>query len=99
MAIDTSKHVFTSHGVNERGEVGLTRELGRQQVDQFLAKLSRQMWCWKRAAARIIGATRWRHWGHRVRLIAPQYVKPLMKRGKNDRADAAAISEAAGGRR
>jgi hypothetical protein len=43
------------------------------------------MWCWKRAAARIIGATRWRHWRHRVRLIPPQYVKPLVKRGKNDR--------------
>ena len=96
IAIDTSKHVFTLHGVNERGEVALRRELRRQQVAPFFAKLPATD-----VVLEACGGSH--HWGrtlsafgHRVRLIPAQYVKPFVKRGKNDRADAAAISEAAG---
>ena len=51
-------------------------------------------WCSKRAALPTIGAGFSRSFGHSVRLIPPQYVKPFVKRGKNDRNDAAAICEA-----
>lgn len=44
---------------------------------------------------RITGAGRSVSWGHAVRLIAPAYVKPFVKRQKNDAADAGAITEAA----
>jgi transposase len=93
--MDTSKHVFSLHGVNERGEVVLRRELRRQQLDAFFRKLPPT-----EIVLEACGSSH--HWGrtlaalgHRVRLIAPQYVKPFVKRGKNDRIDAEAISEAA----
>jgi transposase len=95
IAMDTSKHVFSLHGVNERGEVVLRRELRRQQLDAFFRKLPPT-----EIVLEACGSSH--HWGrtlaalgHRVRLIAPQYVKPFVKRGKNDRIDAEAISEAA----
>jgi transposase len=95
IAMDTSKHVFSLHGVNERGAVVLRRELRRQQLDAFFRKLPPT-----EIVLEACGSSH--HWGrtlaalgHRVRLIAPQYVKPFVKRGKNDRIDAEAISEAA----
>jgi len=95
IAMDTSKHVFTLHGVDERGQVRLRRELRRQQVETFFAKLPAT-----EVVLEACGSSH--HWGrvltalgHRVRLIPPQYVKPFVKRSKNDRIDAEAISEAA----
>ena len=95
IAMDTSKHVFTLHGVDERGQVRLRRELRRQQVETFFGKLPAT-----EVVLEACGSSH--HWGrvltalgHRVRLIPPQYVKPFVKRSKNDRIDAEAISEAA----
>jgi len=93
--MDTSKHVFTLHGVDERGAVVLRRELRRQQLEGFFRKVPPT-----EVVLEACGSSH--HWGrlltalgHRVRLIAPQYVKPFVKRSKNDRIDAEAISEAA----
>ncbi len=95
IAMDTSKHVFTLHGVNERGKVLLRRELRRQQLEAFFSKLPAT-----EVVLEACGGSH--HWGraltalgHRVRLIPPQYVKPFVKRSKNDRIDAEAIAEAA----
>jgi transposase len=95
IAIDTSKHVFTLHGVDEREHVVLRRELKRHQVEPFFEKQAPT-----EVVLEACGGSH--HWGrklaalgHRVRLIPPQYVKPFVKRGKNDRNDAEAISEAA----
>jgi transposase len=95
IAIDTSKHVFTLHGVDERGKVVLRSELRRGQIEKFFRKLSPI-----EVVLEACGGSH--HWGraieglgHRVRLIPPQYVKPFVKRGKNDRIDAEAICEAA----
>ncbi len=95
IAIDTSKHVFTLHGVDEQERPMMRRELRRSQVETFFGKQD---------ATEVVleacgGSHHWarlldRH-GHRVRLIPPQYVKPFVKRAKNDRNDAEAISEAA----
>jgi transposase len=94
IAMDTSKHVFLRHRVNERGEVVLRRELRRQPLDALFRKPPPT-----EIVLEACGSSH--HWGrtlaalgHRVRLIAPQFVKPF-ERGKNDRIDAAAISEAA----
>ena len=96
ISVDTSKHVFTLHGVGDRGEVVLRRELRRQQLEGFFAKLPPT-----EVVLEACGGSH--HWGrvlmalgHRVRLIPPQYVKPFVKRNKNDRADAEAMCEAAG---
>jgi transposase len=95
VAIDTSKHVFTLHGVNELGKVVLRRELRRRQMEGFFGKLPTT-----EIVLEACGGSH--HWGrvlaglgHQVRLIAPQYVTPFVKRSKNDRIDAEAIAEAA----
>jgi len=95
VAIDTSKSVFTIHAVDARDRPVLRRNLRRQDVAGFFAKLPPV-----EVAIEACGASH--HWGrslqamgHSVRLIPPQYVKPFVKRGKNDRNDAQAISEAA----
>jgi transposase len=95
IAIDTSKHVFTLHGVDEHERPVLRRNLKRVEMETFFGKL---------APTEVVmeacgGAHHWarllNHLGHQVRLIPAQYVKPFVKRAKNDRADAAAISDAA----
>lgn len=95
VAIDTSKFVFTIHAVDARDQPVLRRNLRRQDVAGFFEKLGPVD-----IAIEACGASH--HWGrtlqamgHRVRLIPAQYVKPFVKRGKNDRNDAEAISEAA----
>jgi transposase len=93
IAIDTSKHVFTLHGVDEREHPVLRRELKRHQVEGFFAKLPPT-----EVVVEACGGSH--HWGRKLtalgqRLIPPQYVKPFVKRSKNDQKDAEAISEAA----
>lgn len=95
IAIDTSKAVFTLHAVDDRTGQVTRRELRRGQVEPFFAKLLPT-----EVVMEACGGAH--HWGrvfaaqgHTVRLIPPQYVKPFVKRSKNDRNDAAAISEAA----
>ena len=95
IAIDTSKHVFTLHGVDEQERPVLRREIRRGQVEAFFGKQDAT-----EVVLEACGGSH--HWGrlltrlgHRVRLIPPQYVKPFVKRAKNDRNDAEAISEAA----
>jgi transposase len=95
IAIDTSKHVFTLHGVDAEERVSLRRDLRRVQMMGFFARLAPT-----EIVLEACGGSH--HWGrvltglgHRVRLIPAQYVKPFVKRAKNDRNDAEAISEAA----
>src|SRR5277367_6664038 len=95
VAIDTSKSVFTLHAVDAQDRPVLRRNLRRQELVAFFAKLPPV-----EVALEACGGSH--HWGrvlqrmgHRVRLIPPQYVKPFVKRAKNDRNDAEAISEAA----
>src|SRR3954451_25484070 len=95
IAIDTSKHVFTLHGVDEHERPTLRRNLKRAEGETFFSKLAPT-----EVVMEACGSTH--HWGrllsrlgHQVRLIPAQYVKPFVKRSKNDHADAAAISDAA----
>ncbi|MGH8297079.1 MAG: IS110 family transposase [Steroidobacteraceae bacterium] len=95
IAIDTSKAVFTLHGVDAGGAVVLRRNLRRQGMLDFFGQLE--------PAEVVLEACGGSHYwgrtlaamGHRVRLIPAQYIKPFVKRGKNDRNDAEAISVAA----
>jgi transposase len=95
IAIDTSKHVFTLHGVDQRDRVILRRDLRRAQLEPFFRKLLPT-----EVVLEACGGSHHRGrflsgFGHTVKLIPPQYVKPFVKRGKNDRNDAEAINEAA----
>ena len=95
IAIDTSKHVFTVHGGDSQKRPVLRREVRRSQVESFFAKLSPT----EIALEACAGSRHWGRWlgrlGNPVKLIPPQYVKPFVKRRKNDRNDAEAICEAA----
>jgi transposase len=95
IAIDTSKHVFTLHGVDEQDRPVLRRELKRGQVEGFFGKLLPTDVVLEACGGSHHWARVLRDLGHHVRLIPPQYVKPFVKRSKNDRNDAEAISEAA----
>jgi transposase len=96
IAIDTSKTVFTLHGIDQTERAPLRTNLSRAQLIPFFKKLAPTD-----IAMEACGGSH--HWarelmvlGHKVLLIPPQYVKPYVKRGKNDRIDAEAICEAAG---
>lgn len=94
IGLDIAKHVFQVHGVAEDGRVLLRRQLRRGQVVAFFAELPP---CLVGIEA-CPGAHHWarllERLGHRARLMPPQYVKPYVKRQKNDAADAEAICEA-----
>jgi len=94
IGIDLAKSVFQVHGANEKGKAVLKKQLKRAQMLPFFANLTP---C--RIGMEACGSAH--HWarklqalGHTVQLIAPQYVKPFVKRNKNDAADAEAICEA-----
>ncbi|HEV2444845.1 MAG TPA: IS110 family transposase [Candidatus Sulfopaludibacter sp.] len=96
IGVDTSKALFTVHGVDAADRAILRLDLRRSRLLAFFGKLAPV-----EVAMEACGSSH--HWGrqlaalgHRVRLIPPQYIKPYVKRGKNDRVDAAAICEAAG---
>ena len=95
IGLDLAKSVFQAHGADASGAVVFRRKLRRGQVLAFFAGQPRCVVAMEACAgghywAREIGAL-----GHETRLIPPAYVKPFVKRQKNDVADAEAICEAA----
>ena len=94
IGVDLAKNVFQVHGVDAEGGVVFRRQLRRGQVLGFFRKQPPCLVGMEACAtahhwAREIGAL-----GHEVRLMPPRYVKPYVKRNKNDMADAEAICEA-----
>jgi transposase len=94
VGIDLAKNVFQVHGVDGRGKVVLRRQLRREQMVEFFARLPPCL-----IGMEACGSAH--HWarvlqgqGHTVRVIASQFVKPYVKSNKNDAADAEAICEA-----
>lgn len=95
IGIDLAKNTFQLHGAAADGSVVFRKKLSRAKVLPFLATHSR-------ATVAMEACASAHHWGreiaalgHEVRLIAPIYMKPFVKRQKNDTADAEAIAEAA----
>jgi transposase len=94
IGLDIAKSVFQVHGVDAEGKVIIRRQLKRRYVLAFFQK---QAPC----LVGIEACASSHHWsrdlkalGHTVRLMPPAYVKPYVKRQKNDAADAKAICEA-----
>jgi transposase len=92
--MDTSKQIFQLHGVDAAEQPVLLRKLRRREVLAFFAKLAPTVVGIEACGGAHYWARELGKLGHEVRLIAPQYVKPYVKRGKNDAADAEAICEA-----
>jgi transposase len=94
IGLDLAKHVFQVHGVDEAGHTVVKRRLRRAQVITYFASMPPSLIGMEACATAHFWARELRSLGHEVRLMPPQYVKPYVKRGKNDAADAAAICEA-----
>lgn len=94
LGIDLAKSVFQLHGVDADGAVVLQKKLRRNAVLDFLGKLEPCLIGMEACATSHFWAREIAALGHDVRLIPPAYVKPYVKRQKNDAADAEAICEA-----
>ena len=94
IGIDLAKSVFQVHGADDKGRAVLRKQLKRAQMLPFFVKLAPCMIGLEACGSAHHWARKLEALGHTVRLIPPQYVKPFVKRNKNDAADAAAICEA-----
>ncbi len=94
IGIDLAKSVFQLHGVDAEDKVVVKKKLRRGAVLDFLAKLEPCLIGMEACATSHHWAREIAALGHEVRLIPPAYVKPYVKRQKNDAADAEAICEA-----
>ena len=94
LAIDIAKNVFQLHGAASDGSVVFRRRLMRDQLPEFIAKLPVCVIAMEACASAHHWAREFRRFGHDVRLISPQFVRPFVKGSKNDGNDAEAICEA-----
>ena len=94
IGVDLAKNVFQVHGVDAEGEVIFRRQLRRSQMLPFFKKQSPCLVGMEACATAHHWARQVTEFGHEVKLIAPQFVKPYVKSNKNDAADAQAIYEA-----
>lgn len=95
IGIDLAKHVFQLHGAAADGTVLFRRRLRREKLLDFLAAQPACVVALEACASAHYWGREIGRPGHAVRLIAPAYVKPFVKRQKNDTVDAEAICEAA----
>ena len=95
IGLDIAKHVFHAHGADQSGRAVFSKRIGRMGLLAFFGRQPRCVVALEACA----GAHHWgrelQRLGHEVRLIPPAYVKPFVKRQKNDATDAEAICEAA----
>src|ERR1700693_1049237 len=92
--IDLAKRVFALHGVDGAGRVGLRKTVRREQLMQTVAALPPCLIGMEACSGAHEWARRFQALGHTVRLMAPVFVAPYRKSGKNDGNDAEAICEA-----
>jgi transposase len=94
VGIDLAKNVFQVHGVDGRGKVVLRKQLRRGQLAEFFGNLPPCRIGMEACASSHHWGRTLERYGHTVRPMAPQFVKPYVKTNKNDAADAEAICEA-----
>ena len=94
IGLDIAKSVFQVHGVDADGQVVVRRQLKRRYVLAFFQKLPPCLVGIEACASAHHWSRELQALGHTVQLMPPAYVKPYVKRQKNDAADAEAICEA-----
>ena len=94
IGVDLAKNVFQIHGVDAAGQSVIRKQLKRRQIVPFFRKQSPCLVGMEACATSHHWAREITALGHEVRLMPPRYVKPYVKRNKNDAADAEAICEA-----
>jgi transposase len=95
IGVDLAKSVFQLHGASMTGQVKFRKKLTRLQFRQFMADHAPVIVVMEACGSASYWAREMSQFGHEVKLIAPQYVRPFVKRQKNDMADAEAIVIAA----
>lgn len=96
LGIDLAKHVFALHGVDTAGRVVLKQTLSRSALNRVIAQLPPCLIGLEACSGAHEWARQFQGLGHTVKLIAPAFVTPYRKSGKNDDNDADAICEAVG---
>ena len=95
LGIDIAKNVFQLHGVNRNGRVALKRRVMRDRLLAVLAQIGPCTVVIEACTGAFYWARKFEAVGHQVKIISPQYVKPFVRRQKNDGNDAEAICIAA----
>ena len=95
IGVDLAKNVFQVHVASRAGEVQYRKKLSRKQFSTFMAQQEPSLVIFEACGSAHYWAREMEALDHEVRLIAPQYVRPFVKRQKNDAADAEAIVIAA----
>jgi transposase len=94
VGIDLAKNLFSVHGVDARGVVMIRRTVARAKLAQLVAQLPPCLIGMEACSGAHEWARRFAAFGHSVKLMAPKFVAPYRKGGKNDGNDAEAICEA-----
>lgn len=95
VGIDLGKHSFHLHGQDRHGKAVFRKKVNRKQLIEFFAKFHPCTVVMEACAGAHYMARQLAGWGHQVKLISPQFVRPFVKSNKNDFVDAEAICEAA----
>ena len=95
LAVDLAKNVFQLHGTNKAGKAILKKKISRTKLPEFIANLLPCDIRMEACGSANYWGREFEKFGHKVKLINPKYVKPFVKRNKNDRNDAEAIAVAA----
>lgn len=95
IGVDLAKNVFQVHGASLTGEVKFRKKLSRSQFRKFMEDQPASIVVFEACGGAHFWTREMQQFGHQAKLIAPQYVKPFVKRQKNDAADAEAIVIAA----
>lgn len=94
LGIDLAKRVFQLHGIDSEGRVIIRKRLSRTEFPNFIAKLPPCLIGMEACSGSNYWARKFIQFGHTVKLMSPQFVKPYVKSNKNDKNDAEAICEA-----
>ena len=94
LGIDGAKQVFHLHGVADRGAVVMQKRVSRTKLLQTVAQLPACVIGMEACSSAQYSAQEFQKFGHTVKLISPQFVKPYVTGNKNDSRDAEAICEA-----
>ena len=94
MGIDLAKRIFQVHGVDANGHVVVRKKIGRNQLLRFIAQTPPCLIGMEACSGSHFWSRQFQKFGHDVRSISPQFVKPYVKTNKNDANDAEAICEA-----
>jgi len=94
LGIDLAKSVFQLHGVDVNHRAVLKKQLSRAKLPEFIAKLPPCLILMESCVGAHAWGRKFKSFGHAVKLIAPEFVRPFVKSNKNDAIDAEAIVEA-----